>query len=79
MNLLGSGREFHVDLAYDVQEDAGGIAQAVYLAKNFVGYDKCVVILGDNIFEDDITPLPAKIGKNLTVLKCCWLIEWPKS
>ncbi len=56
VNLLGSGYEFGVTFTYKVQDQAGGIAQALGLAENFVGTDLCVVILGDNIFEDDITP-----------------------
>jgi len=54
MRLLGSGSDFGVDLTYKIQDKAGGIAQALGLAEQFVGDDKCVVILGDNIFEDDI-------------------------
>ncbi len=54
LNLLGSGKEFGVDLVYDVQEEAGGIAHALSLAKNFAGNDKIVVILGDNIFDENI-------------------------
>lgn len=54
MKLLGSGRDFGVELTYRVQDEAGGIAQAIFLAKDFVGNEKFVVILGDNIFEDDI-------------------------
>jgi len=45
LNLLGSGKEFGLDLVYDVQEEAGGIAQALSLAKTFAGNDKIVVIL----------------------------------
>lgn len=54
VNLLGSGYEWNVSFTYKVQDQAGGIAQALGLAENFVGQDSCVVILGDNIFEDDI-------------------------
>ncbi|MFH1229163.1 MAG: sugar phosphate nucleotidyltransferase [Candidatus Aenigmatarchaeota archaeon] len=54
MQLLGSGKEFGVDLTYKVQDEAGGIAQAIQLAKDFVGEGKFAVILGDNVFEDDI-------------------------
>src|SRR3989338_7417659 len=54
VNLLGSGKEFGVNLRYEIQEEAGGIAQALGLAENFVGNDSVVVILGDNIFEDEI-------------------------
>jgi len=54
VNLLGSGREFGVKLSYEVQDEAGGIAQALSLAEDFVDNDSVVVILGDNIFEDNV-------------------------
>ncbi|MAF35887.1 spore coat protein [archaeon] len=53
--VLGNGESLGINLSYAFQEKPGGIAQAVGLAKDFVGKDKCVVLLGDNIFEDDIT------------------------
>ena len=56
IELLGSGKDYGVNFTYKVQDQAGGIAEALGLAKNFVDGDRCVVILGDNIFEDDITP-----------------------
>lgn len=56
VNLLGSGREIGVEFTFKVQDEAGGIAQALDLAKQFVGNDQMVVILGDNVFADDITP-----------------------
>ncbi|HVN67311.1 MAG TPA: sugar phosphate nucleotidyltransferase, partial [Candidatus Sulfotelmatobacter sp.] len=52
VTLLGSGKEFGCKFTYKVQDEAGGIAQALNLAENFVGQDRMVVILGDNIFED---------------------------
>lgn len=54
VNLLGSGKEFGVTFTYKVQDEAGGIAQALGLAEHFVGNEKMVVILGDNVFEDSI-------------------------
>ncbi|WP_145039184.1 sugar phosphate nucleotidyltransferase [Paenibacillus sp. Y412MC10] len=56
VNLLGSGHEMGVTFTYKVQDEAGGIAQALDLAEHFVGDDQMVVILGDNVFEDDILP-----------------------
>lgn len=56
IELLGSGKDFGMEFTYKVQDEAGGIAQALGLAEHFVNGDRCVVILGDNIFEDDITP-----------------------
>lgn len=55
VNLLGSGSEMGVTFTYKVQDEAGGIAQALDLAEQFVGEDQMVVILGDNVFEDDIS------------------------
>lgn len=56
VNLLGSGHEWGVSFTYKVQDEAGGIAQALGLAEQFVGDEQMVVILGDNVFADDITP-----------------------
>ena len=56
IQLLGSGSEFGLKLAYELQEEAGGLAQAVGLAETFVGGDKSLVLLGDNIFTHDLRP-----------------------
>lgn len=56
VNLLGSGYEFGVSFTYKVQDEAGGIAQALGLAEHFVNGDQMVVILGDNVFDDSIAP-----------------------
>ncbi len=45
-----------MSFTYRVQDKAGGIAQALGLCEDFVGNDRMVVILGDNIFSDDIRP-----------------------
>jgi glucose-1-phosphate thymidylyltransferase len=56
VTLLGSGKEFGCRFTYKVQDEAGGIAQALGLAENFVGKSLCCVILGDNIFQDSVRP-----------------------
>lgn len=55
LRMLGSGREFGVKLRYEIQDEPGGIAQALSLAEDFAGSDSVAVILGDNIFQDDIS------------------------
>lgn len=55
VNLLGSGYNYGVKFTYRIQDQPGGIAQALGLCEGFVGNDKCVVILGDNIFADNIS------------------------
>lgn len=54
INLLRSGKDFGLSLSYEIQEDAGGIAQAINLAKEFADGDKILVILGDNIFDESL-------------------------
>lgn len=61
LRLLGSGKDFsrpsgkRIKLTYEIQDEAGGIAQALFLARDFVDKDSCTVILGDNVFEDDFS------------------------
>jgi len=50
--FLKDGSEYGVSLSYEGQRGAGGIAEALGLAKEFVGADSLAVILGDNIFEN---------------------------
>jgi glucose-1-phosphate thymidylyltransferase len=56
VRLLGSGRAFAAQFTYKVQEQPGGIAQALSLAKDFAHDDLMVVLLGDNVFEDSLQP-----------------------
>jgi glucose-1-phosphate thymidylyltransferase len=56
VELLGSGREYGCSLTYRVQDEAGGIAQALGLAERFCADANSVVLLGDNIFRDSLTP-----------------------
>ena len=56
VTLLGSGKDFRCRFTYKVQDEAGGIAQALGLAENFAGRDAMCVILGDNIFQDPVVP-----------------------
>jgi glucose-1-phosphate thymidylyltransferase len=56
VNLLGSGIDFGCTFTFKVQETAGGIAHALYLARGFVDDDNVTVILGDNILTHSIKP-----------------------
>lgn len=55
VQLLGSGHDRGLEFTYRVQDQAGGIAEALALAEGFAAGQKVCVILGDNIFEDPIT------------------------
>lgn len=54
INLLRSGEDFGLKISYDIQEEAGGIAQGIALAQAFADEGKLLVILGDNIFKDGL-------------------------
>jgi len=60
VNLLGSGKDFGCRFTYKVQDQAGGIAQALALGENFSHDQPIVVILGDNIFEGSLKPYAEK-------------------
>jgi len=64
LDYLGGGKRWSVRLTYRVQEEAGGIAQGLALAEGFVSDgEKMVVLLGDNLFEDDLQPFTGLFGK----------------
>ncbi|MHB8483589.1 MAG: sugar phosphate nucleotidyltransferase, partial [Nitrospiria bacterium] len=55
INYLGSGKDRGLSFTYKVQEEAGGIADALSLAEEFVAGGTCAVILGDNIYEENFS------------------------
>ena len=71
VRLLGSCKDFVCRFTYKVQDEAGGIAQALSLAENFCRGAAMAVILGDNIFEDALKPYAEafkKQGKGARIL-----------
>ena len=56
LNLLGSIFENHnVNLEFKVQKVPKGLADAFIVGEEFIGDDSVTMILGDNIFEDDLS------------------------
>ena len=56
MTLLGSGAEYGCSFTYKVQDRPDGIAGALKLCKDFVNDSSCIVLLGDNIFKENLKP-----------------------
>ena len=63
IGLLGSGGNIGAEFTYRVQDEAGGIAQAVGLGRNFAGSDPVAVILGDNIFSGPIGHIAGRFAR----------------
>lgn len=49
--LLGDGSQFGVQIEYGIQYVARGIADAFLIAEDFIGNDRCCLVLGDNLFN----------------------------
>jgi len=55
LKLLGSGKEYGARFAYEIQDKPEGLAQAFIIGQNFIDGDNVCMILGDNIFEDNVS------------------------
>jgi len=55
--LLGDGRQWGLNISYQVQPSPDGLAQAFILGRAFIGADASVLVLGDNIFYGHDLPL----------------------
>lgn len=49
--LLGCGKQFGINLSYEVQPSPDGLAQAFIIGEEFIGDSNVAMILGDNIFH----------------------------
>ncbi len=62
--VVGSGEhwkpknspEHQIQVTYGIQNKPGGIAQGLFIAKEYVEGEPCVLYLGDNYIEDDLGP-----------------------
>lgn len=55
LKLLGSGKEFGANFSYEIQDKPEGLACAFLIGENFIKGDSVAMILGDNLFEDDVS------------------------
>lgn len=70
MKVLGSGKDFGpgVKFTYEIQDKPEGLAQAFLIGENFLDDgDNVTLILGDNIFEADISEAVKNFKNGATV------------
>jgi len=68
LNLLGSIFKNHgIHLFFEVQKIPHGLADAYILGEHFIDNDDVTMILGDNIFEDDLSSFIKDFKKGGTI------------
>jgi len=55
LHLLGSGKEYGAKFSYEIQEAPRGLADAFIIGEKFIDDDNVTMILGDNIFCEDVS------------------------
>lgn len=56
VKYFGSGSKWGINITHAIQDRAGGIAEALGLAQGFVGENKVMVCLGDNLWSMSLKP-----------------------
>ena len=69
----GDGKKFGVNITYIYQDSPKGISHAIRLCKEFVGNEKFIVYLGDNVLRKDLLQFKQKFensNSNAMILLC---------
>lgn len=73
VNLLGSGADFkdkegkQIQIVYGIQDKPSGLADGLWIARDYVGSDSCLMVLGDNIVLDDLSAHVSSFQSGATI------------
>lgn len=74
VNIIGSGPHWvskhtgkQIQIVYGIQEEPTGIADGLWIARDYIGDDDCMLYLGDNIIQDDLSPYVENFQGGATV------------
>jgi glucose-1-phosphate thymidylyltransferase len=65
LDLLSNGKELGVKLTYVIQEEPKGLAHGLSVAEDFADNGPVALILGDNIYEENLKPAVDDFEKQL--------------
>lgn len=54
--LLGDGRQWGMQISYEIQHEPKGIADVFNVAEHFIAQEDCALVLGDNLFLGQAWP-----------------------
>lgn len=74
---VGNGEKWNLEVTYIRQDQPRGLSHAVGCAREFVGQDKFVVILGDNFVQEDLTPVVKRFEEDDSLYGTLFVVTVP--